>query len=279
MTQWGLEGFGSSHLNPNAVVAFVDGELSELASTRAQRHLAGCPLCAAETDKQRQVRGMVRQAEPPRASAGLLAVLREIPDCAALPDSLDGLAVSSDGKLMSAGRPAKSGARQSGPDQRCCGAADLEHAREPAGLDEQRPGGPAALLDEHHRGTRRAVQGAGAVVSGLVLGAVAFVAPNMVGSPARTAPPGSPARNAVPVSARTPAPTSSSTRTHRHRAPGTPGPRGRPQHSKVGGDATPPSAAARREPAAAARRMETVQALLPAPRAPVNESRHGRPQP
>jgi anti-sigma factor RsiW len=253
MTQWGLEGMGSSHLHPNAVVAFVDGELSDGASTRAERHLASCPVCAAETHQQRQVRGMVRRAEPPRASAGLLSVLREIPDRAELPDSFDGLAVSSDGKLVGAGR--------TGP-----GAASGPHAA-------------IASLGEHHWSTRRAVQGAGAVVSGLVLGAVAFVAPNAIAGAARSPSPGSAPRNEVPVSGRNAAPRTHATAGDPRGAPAGEAPAVRRTHPRAHRDARSSRAVTLVKPSTAAPPTGTLRDLVPAPRAPVTGSRHDRPQP
>jgi anti-sigma factor RsiW len=253
MTQWGLEGIGSSHLNPNAVVAFVDGELSDGASTRAQRHLAGCPVCAAETRQQRQVRGMVRRAEPPRASAGLLSVLREIPDRAELPDSFDGLAVSSDGELVGAGR--------AGP-----GAASGPHAA-------------IASLGEHHWSTRRAVQGAGAVVSGLVLGAVAFVAPNVIAGAGRAPSPGSAPRNVVPASGRNPAPKTHATARDPREAPAGEAPAVRRAHPGPHRDARSPRTLVPGKPSTAVPPTGTLRELIPTPRTPVTGSPHDRPQP
>ena len=42
---WAL---AEQHLVPDAIVAFVDGELSVTAQSRARAHLARCPLCATE---------------------------------------------------------------------------------------------------------------------------------------------------------------------------------------------------------------------------------------
>jgi hypothetical protein len=252
MTQWGVEGVGSAHLNPNAVVAFVDGELSDSAAARARRHLGTCPGCAAEVEAQREVRGMVRQADPPHASAGLLSVLREIPDRAELPDSLDaleGLAMTSDGKLVTTG------------------------SSEPRTLSVRHFG--VALLGEHHRSSRRAVQGATAVVSGLVLGAIAFVAPNAVGSPARTHEPRIPQQNAVPVSDSTPTPTSTMQR--RTPAGGSHGERS--AHGSVRVGIHPSKVAMTSTPSEGAGPSDAPQGLVPAPREPVGGFRLGQPQP
>jgi len=57
-----LRGWGSSvpHLLPDAVVAYVDGELSAGSHDRASSHVAGCPFCAAEVAAQRQARAAVQ---------------------------------------------------------------------------------------------------------------------------------------------------------------------------------------------------------------------------
>ena len=41
------------HLSPEAVAAFVDGELSDIACHRARVHLVHCPECRAEIERQR----------------------------------------------------------------------------------------------------------------------------------------------------------------------------------------------------------------------------------
>ncbi|HET9257849.1 MAG TPA: zf-HC2 domain-containing protein [Pseudonocardiaceae bacterium] len=78
------------HLVVDAVVAFVDGELSPAARDRAASHLMGCQYCAAEVAAQRQARSVVRSAECPSAPDGLLAALHDIPHTAELPDPLGG---------------------------------------------------------------------------------------------------------------------------------------------------------------------------------------------
>ncbi len=147
------------HLMPDAVVAFVDGELGRTAHDRAVNHLAACPWCAAEITAQRQARTAVRSADAPSMSAGLLASLRAIPHEVELPATPDGLAVTDDGQLVAIQRP--------------------EHL--PAGaFGSSAPLGSSTKLGEGRtvlgrRGGRRAAQGAGVVVSGLVLGALALV--------------------------------------------------------------------------------------------------------
>ena len=50
----------TDHLNPEAVAAFVDGELSNSAFRRAARHLEDCDECSAEVDAQRRAANRLR---------------------------------------------------------------------------------------------------------------------------------------------------------------------------------------------------------------------------
>lgn len=55
------EGFASTeHLNPEAIVAYVDNELSRAASARADAHLALCPDCAREVVAQSRARSILK---------------------------------------------------------------------------------------------------------------------------------------------------------------------------------------------------------------------------
>ena len=81
---WGLS---EQHLMPDAVVAFVDGELSPTAWDRASAHIAKCPYCAAEVAAQRQARAAVKEADTPAPSAWLSASLRAIPDKVEMPSA------------------------------------------------------------------------------------------------------------------------------------------------------------------------------------------------
>lgn len=154
---WGLS---EQHLMPDAVVAFVDGELSPTAYDRAGAHAARCPYCAAEITAQRQARAAVRAADIPAAPAGLLASLRAIPQEIDLPSAPDELAMSADGQLVAVQRP------------------DRATTQQPLGSSA--PIGSSAKLGEGRailggrRFGRRTAQGAGVVVSGLVLGALAL---------------------------------------------------------------------------------------------------------
>ena len=158
---WGLS---EQHLMPDAVVAFVDGELSPTAWDRASAHVAKCPFCAAEVAAQRQARAAVKEADTPAAPAWLLASLRAIPEKVELPTTPDGLAMTDDGQLVAVQRPdrvAPFGASQ------------------PLGSSPKLGEGRAVL---GWRFGKRTAQGAGVVVSGLVLGALALA--NSGSSPA-----------------------------------------------------------------------------------------------
>ena len=167
-----LRGWGTSvpHLLPDAVVAYVDGELSPSSHERASAHVAGCAFCAAEVTAQRQARAAVRAADAPCTPAGLLAALRAIPEHVDLPSAPDNLAVSEDGQLVVVQRPL-------GSSPALGSSAPLGHGSAVLG---QRPKSGRALPG-------RAAQGAGVVVSGLVLGALALVTPGS-GTPQESVP-------------------------------------------------------------------------------------------
>lgn len=163
-----------SHLLPDVVVAFVDGELSLGARDRAASHIAGCPSCAAEVAAQRQARAAVKRADMPGMSAGFLASLRAIPEHTDLPMSPDNLAVTEDGQLVVVQRPER--------------VAGLRHM--PTALGASTPlgsgiplGNGSAVLNSHRSSSvrRRAAQGAGVVVSGIVLSALAIVGTSSAG--------------------------------------------------------------------------------------------------
>jgi hypothetical protein len=158
---WSLPSLPEQHLLPDAVVAFVDGELSPTAHDRAAAHLARCPFCAAEAATQRQARSMMKAASAPCAPAGLLASLMNIPQDVELPSGPDNLAVTEDGQLVTVLRPGK-GTEKLRP----FGSAPAFGSSAPLGSSPNVLG---------NRVSRRTKQGAGVVVSGLVLGALAIV--------------------------------------------------------------------------------------------------------
>ncbi len=77
---WASAGRSSTeHLASEAVVAYVDGELTMTAHQRAAAHLGTCPECAAEVDGQQRARSAVRSAAPLAVPAGLQSLLCGIP--------------------------------------------------------------------------------------------------------------------------------------------------------------------------------------------------------
>ena len=139
------------HLAVDALVAFVDGELSVAARKRAAEHLATCRTCAAEVAAQRQASSVVRSAAGPQVPAQLLAALQAIPDTTELPAVPDGLAVTAQGTVVAVTGPARTTPQGSAA---------------PLGSDPRWGSGPSML------GRRIGRTGAGVVVSGLVLGAL-----------------------------------------------------------------------------------------------------------
>jgi len=155
---WGLS---EQHLLPDAVVAFVDGELSATAHDRASAHMARCSQCLSEIVAQRQAASAVQAADAPVVPAALLATLRAIPQQVDVPSAPDGLAMTADGQLVVVQKP----------DQMPAATAPFGSSA-PLGSSAKLGEGRAVL---GRRPGRRAAQGAGVVVSGLVLGALAFV--------------------------------------------------------------------------------------------------------
>jgi anti-sigma factor RsiW len=92
--------WGQAHLSLDAIVAYVDDELSAGAHSRAEEHLAGCPECAAEVVAQRQARSALRTADVPRLPSSLLRTLQAIPVDAELPPPPPGLSVTPDGQFV-----------------------------------------------------------------------------------------------------------------------------------------------------------------------------------
>jgi anti-sigma factor RsiW len=168
---WGLP---ESHLLPDAIVAFVDGELSLSAQDRASAHVARCPACAAEVAAQRQAVTAVKQAGAPSMSAGFLASLCSIPQNTELPSAPDNLAMTADGQLVAIQRPDRvAGLRDTG----VLGGTTPLGSSTPLGQSPNVLGGGRFGLAR-----RRAAQGAGVVVSGLVLSALALVATSSDGT-------------------------------------------------------------------------------------------------
>lgn len=70
----------TEHLAPEAIAAFVDGELSTTAQQRALDHIARCPECAGEVTAQSSAQSTLRACcDDVRLPEGLLGQLSEIP--------------------------------------------------------------------------------------------------------------------------------------------------------------------------------------------------------
>ena len=183
---WAL---AEQHLVPDAIVAFVDGELSVTAQSRARAHLARCPLCATEAKSQHQARAAVRAAESPSVPPGLLNSLRSIPEDVDLPVLPDELSVTEDGQVVVMLRPApaKPGGNTTafGTGARLGDAARL-------GSTPLLGSGSAVLGSRVRDVGRWARHGAGMVVSGLVLGALVLVSPTSGVQPAQRSGPAQP---------------------------------------------------------------------------------------
>ncbi|HEX3792853.1 MAG TPA: Fis family transcriptional regulator, partial [Pseudonocardiaceae bacterium] len=145
----------------------------------AANHLAHCPFCAEEMSVQRQARAAVRTAETPCVPAGLLASLRNIPTDTDLPSGPEQLAMTEDGQLVTVQRTRQPRRPDRSPAP--LGAGPVLGSSEPLGSG-------SAVLATGNRSWhgRRAVQGAGVVAAGLVLGALAMVGPHLLGSPGDT---------------------------------------------------------------------------------------------
>ncbi|MFC3451882.1 zf-HC2 domain-containing protein [Amycolatopsis speibonae] len=169
---WGLP---ESHLLPDAIVAFVDGELTLGAQDRASAHIARCPSCAGDVAAQRQAVAAVKQAGAPSMSAGFLASLCSIPQNTELPGTPDNLAMTADGQLVAIQRPDRvAGLRDTGV---LGGTTPLGSGTAPLGSSAPLGQSPNVLGGGRFGLARRKyAQGAGVVVSGLVLSALALVA-------------------------------------------------------------------------------------------------------
>lgn len=158
--------WGQDHLSSDAIVAYVDNELADGPQTRATRHLTECRECSAQVFAQGQARAALRSAACPSLPSSLLSSLRSIPQDTELPGPPPGLAMTADGQLVSVLRTDR--------------GAGLPIDTPPAGMPS------AALVPTAARrapAQRRIRFGAGAAVSGLALGALAFAAPAVENGP------------------------------------------------------------------------------------------------
>lgn len=152
--------WGETHLALDAIVAYVDDELSAGARSRAQDHLCRCRDCSAEVAAQYQARTAVRAAATPSAPSSLLHALRSIPQDAELPKPPAGLAIGADGQFGTLLRqpPTSVNPTMSGRS----GSQLMAPMNAPAGVAS---GSRSATA-------RRVRFGAGVMVSGLALGAL-----------------------------------------------------------------------------------------------------------
>lgn len=109
--------WGGGHLATDAIVAYVDEELSPGARRRALEHLARCADCAGEVVAQTQARWALRASAAPTLPSSLLSSLRAIPQEAELPAPPAGLAVGPDGQLVSVLREPRRGGGKRRPDR------------------------------------------------------------------------------------------------------------------------------------------------------------------
>ena len=136
--------WGQAHLTLDAIVAYVDDELSPVAHARAQAHLECCGECRAEVVAQRQARTALRGAGGPNLPSSLLHSLRSIPVEAELPPMPPGLGVTADGQFV-----LLRDVPQAAPGPACPGPAGHAHQL-PAGLGP----GPAAAPRRFSRRAR-----------------------------------------------------------------------------------------------------------------------------
>jgi anti-sigma factor RsiW len=176
--------WGETHLALDAIVAYVDDELSQGARCRAQDHLSRCRDCGAEVAAQYQARTAVRAAATPSAPSSLLLALRSIPQDAELPEPPAGLSIGADGQfgILLRDQPPRMNPPMAGP----TAAQLMAPMTAPSGA----PAGRRSAT------SRRVRFGAGVMVSGLALGALVVGATPSPNGAAGTGSPGA-ARSAV----------------------------------------------------------------------------------
>lgn len=198
------------HLALEAVVAYVDGELSPGATQRARAHLDGCSECAGDVAAQREAKSLLVGSAGPQLPGTLLSRLNDIPFSADLQAPPMSLAMDGDHLRWNAGgSPPGTGrdGRPLPPGRQQAVVGPAPGALVPA-TDDRPPGRPdlpgppnrrSGLSTLRMRRLRRGLVGA---VAGLAVGVLAAtVAPAAVTSGVAAAPVrSSPAtRDPVPV--------------------------------------------------------------------------------
>ena len=105
--------WGGGHLALDAIVAYVDEELTSGAQRRALEHLSRCPDCAIEVVAQTQARIALRGSSTPSLPSSLLHNLRDIPSHTELPDSPAGLSLGPSGEFVQLQRQPRAPRRRS----------------------------------------------------------------------------------------------------------------------------------------------------------------------
>lgn len=159
------------HLALEAVVAYVDGELSAAADTRAAAHVASCAQCAADVAEQRAAKRVLVTAGGPELPASLLERLQQIPFTTQLQPPGMELAMHGEQLLWSrTDAPARPAAGRSAPvSDAPAGAAPPDrrvagHAEAPSRPQNRRPGRSSSRLRRLRRGLAGAVVGLAAGV-------------------------------------------------------------------------------------------------------------------
>lgn len=103
------------HLALEAVVAYVDGELSPAAHARAAAHVGTCGQCSSDVAAQREAKGALRSAGGPDLPGDLLARLSRIPFTTDLQPPGMTLAMHGEELLWSRSAPADTAANSTVP--------------------------------------------------------------------------------------------------------------------------------------------------------------------
>lgn len=174
--------FHLDHLAQEAVVAYVDGELSPAAHLRATAHVTACPQCASDVATQRASKAALRTASQPALPVGLLGRLQQIPQTTELQPP--GLTLAAHGEELLWSRSAAPAvtrpvpARPTPSDRRPPGRAVATTAP-----DNRRRGRSSVRMRRLRRGLLGAMAG---LAAGVLATAAAPVAVSGIGAPRTT---------------------------------------------------------------------------------------------